>query len=193
MMLVELMMKARKKPRIFTKSFFFKGFYTRPLLIEPFLARGSLISILFLLLIFLPACQEQPVVGAENNSAPIALMSYEPVEDGMEGIIYRQVNRFETFLAQSDIPVLVVFYHPLADINTRIIPRLEQLADDEQGRLAILWVNANEETTLMENFQVTTLPQFTVVEDSSIRRSLVGYDDQAYENLLELVEPYLAD
>ena len=110
----------------------------------------------------------------------------------MEGIIYRQINDFDLFLAQSDLPVLVVFYHPLADINTRIIPRLEQLADDEQDKLAILWVNASEETSVAENFQVTTLPQFTIVDDSSIKRSLVGYDDQAYENLLELINPYLA-
>jgi thiol-disulfide isomerase/thioredoxin len=140
----------------------------------------------------LSACGQTPVLGDINDSASIILMSCETFDDGYDGIVYRQVNRLSALLAQSDDPVLVVFYSPLAPVNTQIIPRLEQLAYDEQDRLKVVWVDASAEPALAESFSVETLPQFTVVIAGAVKRSLIGYDDEGASKLAELLAPYLS-
>lgn len=141
----------------------------------------------------LSACSSAPAVGEIDDTAAIALLSYETFNDGIDGVVYRRVNRFSTLMAQSRQPLLVVFYSPLAEINIQIIPRLEQLAFEYHNRLKIVWVDASAETALAESFQVESLPQFTVVVESSAKRSLIGYDDEGSARLAELLEPYLSE
>lgn len=156
------------------------------------LAAGLLI--VFLLNPLLAAgCGQQPVVGSINDQATVALIRFEAQDDGINGIVYRQVNRFSAFLAQSKVPVLVVFYSSLAPVNSLIIPRLEQMAEDKQDCLQIVWIDAGAEPALADSFNVETLPQFTVVVEASLKRSLIGYDTEGLVRLQELLAPYLVD
>jgi thioredoxin 1 len=136
-------------------------------------------------------CASQQPVGPINDRATVALLRFENVGDGISGIVYRQVDDFEAFLAQSQTPLLVVFYASRADVNTRIIPALEQMADDEQGRLQIVWIDANAESKLADSFSVEMLPQFTVVDGGALKRSMLGFDEDGVSKLRDLVEPYL--
>jgi len=154
-----------------------------------------MLILLLILLLTLPlaaACQAAPVVGDEDNEAPIALLHFEDIGDGISGVVYRRINSFDAFLAQSEVPVLLVFYNPLGDINHLVIPRIEQLADEYRGRLALVWINTTEAVTLARNFGVEQLPQFTMVVDAAVKRTLVGYDDQGAANLAELIAPYVS-
>lgn len=153
-----------------------------------------LLTALLVVLVFVQttACSKQPVIGGEDDSASLALLSFEDVGDGFSGIVYRRINQFDAFVAQSKKPVLVVFYHPLGEINRFVIPRLEQLADDYQDKLAIVWIDAEAEPTLARNFDVAVMPQFTILVDASVKRTLVGYDDQGAANLQTLIAPYIS-
>lgn len=156
------------------------------------LARMMVIVILAFSL--LPAgCSEQPAVGEINDQATVALIHYESIEDGISGVVYRKINRFSAFLAQSDVPVLVVFYSALSPVNSLVIPRLEQMADDYQDQLQIVWIDANAESALAESFSVEKLPQFTIVVDGSLKRSLIGYDNEGAAKLQALLDPYLVE
>ncbi len=140
----------------------------------------------------LPAgCAKAPVVGSINDQATVALIQFEAQEDGINGVVYRQINRFNAFLGQSDVPVLVVFYSALAPVNSMIIPCLEQMADDYQDQLQIVWIDANAESALSASFNVEKLPQFTVVVDGALKRSLIGFDDEGIVHLESLLDPYL--
>lgn len=153
-----------------------------------------LLGILLLaVLAILPACAAEPAIGDIDDSAPVALLSYESFADGLDGVVYRRVNRFTSLMAQSEVPVLAVFYSPLADINIQVIPQLEQLAFEQSGNLSIVWIDATEEPGLAESFKVGNLPQFTVIVDSTVKRSLVGYDDEGAVRLAELIRPYLPE
>lgn len=150
-------------------------------------------TVILALIPFLLACGSQPAVGDIDDTASIAQLSYETFADGIDGVVYRRVNRFSTLMAESKEPLLVVFYSPLAEVNIQIIPRLEQLAFEYDGRLKIVWVDVLVETALAESFKVESLPQFTVVVASSVKRSMVGYDDEGSVRLGELIEPYLSE
>jgi len=149
--------------------------------------------ILLALTPLLSACGAEPAVGEIDDTASLALLSYETFAGGIDGVVYRRVNRFSTLMAQSEEPLLVVFYSPLAEVNIQVIPRLEQLAFEYHDRLKIVWVDASAETAMAESFKVESLPQFTVVVESSVKRSLVGYDDEGSVRLGELLEPYITE
>lgn len=151
----------------------------------------TLLLSLFLLIPLLSACSEAPVVGGIDDNATIAMLSYETFEDGIDGVVYRQVNRFSALMGQSEVPLLVVFYSPLSELNVQIIPKLESLAYEQNGRLKIVWIDGTAETNLAESFQVTDMPQFTIVVGASMKRSMIGYDDEGSSMLDELLDPYL--
>ena len=136
-------------------------------------------------------CGRQPVIGPLDDQASVALIRYESQEDGLEGVVYRRVNRLDALLAQSEVPVLVVFYQALAAENSLIIPRLEQMADDLRDTLQIVWIDAGAEPALAASFKAEKLPQFTVVVEAVLKRSLIGYDSEGAVRLRQLIEPYL--
>lgn len=152
----------------------------------------GLLLVMILLTGLLPAgCAEEPVIGEINDQATVALIRFEDQGDGISGVVYREINRFSSFLAESDEPVLAVFYSSLAPVNSQIIPRLEQMADDYQGTLQIAWIDADAEPALADSFSVEALPQFTVVIGGAMKRSLVGYDQDGASKLQALVDAYL--
>jgi hypothetical protein len=136
-------------------------------------------------------CQSEPVIGPRDDMASIVLMRFETVEDGLSGVVYRRINRFEAFLAESDVPILVAFYDRFDPVNTRVIPRLEQMADDHREELQVVWIDVSNEPQITEAFSVEQCPHFTVVVDAVLKRSLVGFDDQGGIRLDALIEPYL--
>ncbi|NLO37097.1 MAG: hypothetical protein GX112_12210 [Clostridiaceae bacterium] len=153
--------------------------------------RRVVVWLLAALLVLLSGCREQPIVGELDDSASVALVRFEALEDGVSGVVYRRVNRFEAFIGASDRPILVAFYQRSDDLNTLIIPGLEQMADDYRDRLHIVWIDAAREPAIAQSFGVTQLPQFTMVEGASLKRSLIGYDGQGPERLDELIQPYI--
>ena len=153
---------------------------------------SMLLALILLTGLLSAGCAEEPVIGDVNDQATVALIRFEDQGDGISGVVYRDINRFSSFLAASDVPVLVVFYSSLASVNSQVIPRLEQLADDYQGALQIVWIDAGAEPALAESFSVETLPQFTVVIGGALKRSLVGYDQEGANKLQALIDAYLA-
>jgi putative N-acetylmannosamine-6-phosphate epimerase len=145
---------------------------------------------IFGLLLF-SGCAPGQAIGAINDRATVALIRYESQEGGVDGVVYREVNQLDTLLARSDVPVLVVFYDSMDPVNSLIIPMLEQMADDLQGRIQIVWIDAQAEQALAASFQVERLPQFTVVVEASLKRSLIGFDDEGQQRVRDLIASYL--
>ena len=151
----------------------------------------TVLLILTAMLMLITGCAPDLVVGDINDAAPVALITFEAQEDGIEGVVYREVNRLPAFLAASERPVLVVFYTRQDMNNTLLIPQLEQMADDYRDQLQIVWIDADVETDIAASFNVARLPQFTVVRKAVLERSLVGYDESGAAKLVELLAPYL--
>jgi thiol-disulfide isomerase/thioredoxin len=147
--------------------------------------------IIFAFGISLAGCSEKPVLGPINDQGTMILMRFENQGDGISGVVYRQINRFEAFLAQSKVPVLVVFYASMDPVNSQVIPLLEQMAADYQNTLQIAWIDANAQEALAASFKVERLPQFTVVVEGELKRSLVGFGPDGVPQIADLLKPYL--
>ena len=150
-----------------------------------------ILSLLVICLFLMAGCAQKSAIGAINDRATMAVLQFEKIEEGVSGVVYREVNNFETLVGTTKTPILLAFYNPLSEVNAQIIPQLEQMADDDQGKLTILWIDATSQTRLAESFGATNLPQFTVMVDATVKRSLVGFDSQGPEKLEQLVSPYL--
>lgn len=151
----------------------------------------GLAACLAVVMMWTPGCAPDPVVGDINDQASIALMSFETQEDGIAGVVYRDVLRLPALLAASKQPVLVAFYARQDLTNTQVIPLLEQMADDFRDQLQIVWIDAEAQADIAASFQVKSLPQFTVVQEAVLQRSMVGFDENGATRLAELLDPYL--
>ena len=139
---------------------------------------------------FSGCAKDEEAIGAENYNASLALISYETIDGEFEGIIYREVNSYSRLIARADVPVLTVFYSPMSDLSILLLPLLEEMAVEYDQRLLIVLADVEKKSALAEEFSVETMPQFSIVKEASLKRSLIGFDDNAPEKLKELIELY---
>lgn len=146
---------------------------------------------LFFIVMIGTACQTQPVIGDLSTSGSLSLIRFEALDNGVTGVVYRTVNDFEKLVARSRVPVLVAFYQPQDEGNSLVIPCLEQMADDYQDRIQIVWINARVHKAIAASFSVEQYPHFTAVVDASLKQAVVGFDEQGCVRLRELVDRYV--
>jgi thioredoxin 1 len=94
-------------------------------------------------------------------------------------------------MAEADVPLLLVFYEPMSELSTLFIPLLEEMAIEFDGRIEIILADIEKQSELADSFSVETLPQFSIVDEAVLKRSLIGFDDEAALKLRELVESYI--
>ncbi len=150
-----------------------------------------LVSLAFASTVFSGCAKDEEAIGAENYNASLALISYETIDGEFEGIIYREVNSYSRLIARADVPVLTVFYNRMSDLNIMMLPLLEEMAIEYDQQLLIVLADVEHQTGLAEEFSVETMPQFSIVKEASLKRSMIGFDDNAPDKLKELVELYL--
>ncbi|MDD2534510.1 MAG: thioredoxin domain-containing protein [Eubacteriales bacterium] len=156
-------------------------------LLSVFLIMFFLLSNVFLL----SGCDQNSPIGEIDGQASLAVMRFEQIDQDFSGIVYREVNNFAALLNQTETPILIAVYHPLGQTNAQIIPALEQLADDYQDQLMIIWVDGTIETKIASDFGAESLPQFTMLVHSEVKRTLVGFAENGAEDLQILVESYI--
>jgi len=156
------------------------------------IALGFLIGTLAIGIVLLTACGKSSPVGPIDDTASLSVLSFETIDAATAGIVYRTIEDFPAFIAQAKVPVLLVFHAPMDPVNTRVIPKIEQLADDYQNQLAIVWIDATVESKLASDFRVNQLPQFTMLVDAAIKRSLIGYGESGSDQLDQLIATYLS-
>ncbi len=74
----------------------------------------------------------------------------------------------------SSVPVLVDFWAEWCGPCRAIIPTLEQLADDYDGKLTVAKVNVDENRELAQKFGVRSIPFLLIVKDGEVVENMVG-------------------
>jgi thioredoxin 1 len=75
---------------------------------------------------------------------------------------------------QSTVPVLVDFWAEWCGPCRAIIPTLEQLADEYDGKLKIAKVNVDENRELAQKFGVRSIPFLLIIKDGKVVENMVG-------------------
>ncbi|MGI6230216.1 MAG: thioredoxin [Tractidigestivibacter sp.] len=83
-------------------------------------------------------------------------------------------KNFKDEVVDSDKPVLVDFYADWCGPCKMMMPVVEQLAEEYDGRVKVGKVNSDEEQELAAAFKVMSIPSFFIIKDGKVVDQLVG-------------------
>ncbi len=83
-------------------------------------------------------------------------------------------DNWSTEVESSSVPVLVDFWAEWCGPCRAIIPTLEQLADDYDGKLKVAKVNVDENRELAQKFGVRSIPFLLIIKDGQVVENMVG-------------------
>ncbi len=86
---------------------------------------------------------------------------------------------FEKEVVQSALPVLVDFWAPWCGPCKAMIPVLEELEKEYEGKVRIVKINVDENTDVPGKFNVMSIPTFVIFKDGKPATSFVGARSKA--------------
>ncbi len=127
---------------------------------------------------FTAGCGGGNPVGRIVAKADLVYLSPERLEgDEGIGIVYRQVMDFDAFLAQSDLPVLILVTERAGYLDQPATLLLEQLAYAYRGRMACLRVEEGAYPDVESFCGAGTVPCFALTDKGAMLRTTGGLDN----------------
>lgn len=83
-------------------------------------------------------------------------------------------NNFESECLQSDLPVLVDFWAEWCGPCKALGPLIDQVAEENQGKLKVVKVNIDENPETPAKFGVRGIPTMILLKDGKLVDQLVG-------------------
>ena len=96
----------------------------------------------------------------------------------MAEIIITEQN-FEEEVLKSDIPVLVDFWATWCGPCRMLAPIIEQIANEQEGKVMVGKINVDEEMNLAAAFGVQSIPTVMVFKDGKVTNMAVGVRPKA--------------
>ena len=92
----------------------------------------------------------------------------------MAEVIINEGN-FEQEVLKSDTPVLVDFWATWCGPCKMLLPVIEELAKEYEGKVKVCKVNTDENMALSSQFQITSIPCLIIFKDGKPVNKLVGF------------------
>lgn len=91
----------------------------------------------------------------------------------MELVINEQ--NFEQEVVNSDIPVLLDFWAPWCGPCKMLLPVIDEIAKEYDGKIKVGKVNTDENMSLSSQFQITSIPCLIIFKGGKAINKMVGF------------------
>ena len=92
----------------------------------------------------------------------------------MAEIVINEAN-FEQEVLKSDVPVLLDFWAPWCGPCKMLLPVVEEIAKEYEGKVKIGKVNTDENMSLSSQFQITSIPCLIIFKGGKAINKMVGF------------------
>jgi len=98
-------------------------------------------------------------------------------------------STFDEVVASASEPVLVDFWAEWCGPCKMVAPILQEIADEQAGKIKIVKLNVDEAPEVAMKYQVMSIPTLIVFKDGEVALKVVGAKGKA--QLLELLAAFL--
>ena len=98
-------------------------------------------------------------------------------------------NNFEELVLKSPVPVLLDFWAIWCGPCKAIGPTMDELAEEYHGRFKIGKVNVDEESELVKNFNIMSIPTLIAFKDGNQVEKIIGARSKS--DLKGLLDKYI--
>ncbi len=95
-------------------------------------------------------------------------------------------KNYDEEVVKSQIPVLIDFWATWCGPCRAMMPVVEQIANENEGKIKVCKVNVDEESELASKFNVMSIPTFVAIKDGKVLGTSLGV--QSKEEILQLFE-----
>ena len=92
----------------------------------------------------------------------------------MSNIIETNDSDFKKEVLESDLPVLVDFWAPWCGPCKMLAPTLEEISEENIGKIKIVKVNVDENQQTAASFGIQSIPTILIVVKGELKDQIVG-------------------